>query len=351
MDPDVLFENFLRQCRDQGWFVRRIGTIRNKPLPNYKLRLVIGDVEATLNAVEIGEYPLPPNLALSVARASNANFVLAPKIGPMLSSQLRDMQINHADLAGRLSIRSPGLVVEMDPRSNLKSDDLLKTWINEHDRTTTVDLTSPKTAQLVFCLLAWPRLMKAPTRLLAEVAGVSLGLVPRAIRYLEETGMVHERQWVDSGRALTAQTWLAAYRSKLRPTLSLDQMESPFGLDLNLADATVSGGSAVPELIHPRTATIYIPSLTSDFIRVNRLRRSSTPNIELRKKFWSLPPDSFLGEPRSVDESHLLTNETTAPPLLVYADLISSIDSREQEIASVFVREEPRLQWLRPITL
>lgn len=101
MEPDVLFENFLRQCRDQGWFARRIGAIRNKPLPSYRLRLVIEDVEATLNAVEIAEHPLPPNLALSVARASNANFVLAPKIGPVLSSQLRSMQINHADLAGR----------------------------------------------------------------------------------------------------------------------------------------------------------------------------------------------------------------------------------------------------------
>ncbi len=349
MEPDILLKNFLRQCQDHGWLAKRTSPVRNNPFSNYKLQLLVEDIEAKLSTVEIEEYPLSSDLALSVARASNANFVLAPKISPILSSQLRSMQINHADLTGRISIRSPGLVLEMDRRP--KSEDSFRMWLNEHDRTSTVDLTSPKTAQLVFCLLTWPQLLTAPTRLLAEVAGVSLGLVPRAIRHLEKTDMVYKRQWVGSGRAMTAQAWLAAYRSKLGPSLSLDLMEAPFGLDLNFSDATVSGGSAVPELIRPRTATVYIRSLKSDFVRANRLRRSPSPNVELRKQFWTLPPEEFWGEHHRVPGSYLLPHQTAAPPLLVYADLISSIDSREQETARVFLREEPRLQWLRSVTL
>lgn len=349
MAPNVLLENFLRQCEDHGWLAKRISPIRSNPFNTYKLRLKVDDVEATFSTVEIEKYPLPSDVALSVAKANNANFVLAPKIGRSLGSDLRRLRINHADLSGRISMRSPGLVVEMDRQPNY--GDSFKTWLNEHDRTNTIDLSSPKTAQLVFCLLAWPRLLTAPTRLIAEVGGVSLGMVPRTIRYLEESRMVYDRQWVGSGRSQTAQTWLAAYRSKLSPSLSLERMEGPFGMDLNIVDALLGGGSAVPELIRTRTATIYIRSLKSEFLRANRLRRSPTPNIELRKQFWTPPPEEFLDEPQRLPASASLSYKPAAPALLVYADLMSSNDPREQETASVFLREEPRLQWLRPVTL
>jgi hypothetical protein len=177
--------------------------------------------------------------------------------------------------------------------------------------------------------------------MISEVAGVSLGLVPRTVGYLEEQGLLRDRTWVDSGRLIVAQAWLASYRNKLGPSLQLALMEGPVDATFKIEDATLGGGSAVSGLIQPAVATVYVPDLTADFVRVNRLRKGDRPTVELRRRFWRTPREEFW-------DTHWQSSggAATAPPLLVYADLITSQDPREREVALVFLQEEPRLQWL-----
>lgn len=340
MDHDLMFYAFQEICRRRGWGVDLGPMKAGTDFPTYLLFFSLEGLDFTQSAVEIGEYPLPIGLSAAVAREIGADFVLAPRIGPAMSSELRRLSVNHADLTGRISIRSPGIVLEVERHSGPKSEEPFKEWLREHDRGRSIDLTSTKTAQLVFCLLTWPKLPTAPSRIIAEVAGVSLGLVPRTLRHLEEIDMMHERRWIGSGRHIIAQAWLAAYRNRLGPSLHIAAMETPLP-EVVEANATLSGGSAVPGLVRPRVRAVYVAELSADLIRAGRLRKSEYPNVEIRKRFWKSPPREFLDEPDRARE------QDTAPPLLVYADLSSSHDPREQEAAHVYLQEEPELQWLR----
>lgn len=345
MASSVMFSAFQRACVAHGWKVERGPALSaGHPFPSYEALLDLGDVRVPLRVVEIERYPLSSDLAISVAREDGADFVLAPRIGSKQSSEFRTLSMNHADLNGRISLRSPHAVLEMEGRSGGSPvENAFSVWLQDHKRSAVVDLTSPKSAQLIFCLLTWPKLLKAPTRMISDVAGVSLGLVPRTVGYLEDQGLLRDRTWVDSGRLIVAQAWLASYRNKLGPSLHLTFMEGPDDGSFKIEDATLGGGSAIHGLIHPAVSTVYVPDLTAKFVRVNRLRKGDRPTVELRRLFWRTPPEEYWDF-----HWHAPGEIATAPPLLVYADLITSQDPREREVANVFLQEEPRLHWLSP---
>ncbi|WP_026546412.1 type IV toxin-antitoxin system AbiEi family antitoxin [Paenarthrobacter nicotinovorans] len=340
MDTGSMFHSFQEVLRQRGWRVDLGPPKTSADLPTYLLFFSLDGLAFTQTCIEIAQYPLPISLITKVARDADADFVLAPKIGPTTSSELRRLSINHADLTGRLSLRSPGVILEVEGLPGGNSDGVSKAWLREHNKGRSIDLTSTKTAQLVFCILNWPKLLAAPSRLIADVAGVSLGLVPRTLRHLEEIEMVHGRRWMGSGRSIIAHAWLAAYRNRLGPSLHIATMETPL-LEVLEANTTLGGGFAVPWLIRPRIGAAYVAELSDDLVRASRLRKSESPNVEVRKKFWRSPPAEFLEGPHRAGE------QNTAPPLLVYADLSSSLDQREQEAARVYLQEEPELQWLR----
>lgn len=345
MASSVMFSAFQRACLDHGWKVERGSALKGRPsFPSYEALLDLGDVRVPLRVVEIERYPLSSDVAIRVAREEAADFILAPRIGSKQSSEFRTLSMNHADLSGRISLRSPHAVLEMEGRaSGTPMENAFSVWLQEHKRSAVVDLTSPKSAQLIFCLLTWPKLLKAPTRMISEVAGVSLGLVPRTMGYMEDQGLLRNRTWVDSGRLIVAQAWLAAYRNKLGPSLHLTFMEGPEDGSFKIEDATLGSGSAVPGLIQPAVSTVYVSDLTAKFVRANRLRKGDRHTVELRRLFWRTPREEFWDF-----HFHSSVETATAPPLLVYADLITSKDPREREVAGVFLQEESRLHWLSP---
>lgn len=342
MASSMMFSAFQRACLDHGWNVERGPAISaGSPFPSYEALMDLGEVRVPLRVVEIERYPLSSDLAIGVAREEGADFILAPRIGTKQNSEFRTLSMNHADLSGRISLRSPHAVLEIEGRSaGSPMENAFSIWLQEHKRSAVVDLTSPKSAQLIFCLLTWPKLLKAPTRMISDVAGVSLGLVPRTMGYLEDQGLLRDRTWVDSGRLTVAQAWLASYRNKLGPSLHLAFMEGADDGRFKIEDAALGGGSAIPELIQSAVSTVYVPDLTAKFVRVNRLRKGDRPTVELRRLFWRTPREEFW------DFHWQARGIATAPPLLVYADLITSKDPREREVAHVFLQEEPRLHWL-----
>lgn len=87
----------------------------------------------------------------------------------------------------------------------------------------------------------------------------------------------------------------------------------------------VSGERAVSDL-NGTSLTIYVPELDPNAIAASRWRRprhDEEPTIVVRRRFWTDP------ELRDEPDGHA----RTAPLLLVYADLLSSRDARQREVA------------------
>lgn len=346
-----LFPLFRQLCLEQGLVLQQHSppVEVSTDVSVYSAAFVLDSGDVRLRVAEVMQPRIQVSTVLGMMAMEETNFLLMPKISTRLSTELRALRVNHADVYGRLSLRATNMIVELEGNRapDRSYDPDIAEFLNQHGRPSAIDITSPKTAQIVFVLLSWPNLLRAPTRQVAEIAGVSLGLVSRTITYLAETGLLSPgKGWTKSGRGQTAQAWLATYTSKLRPSLDLAFLEGPAPTDIDISDGTLSAGLAVPWLMNPATTTVYVKNTSASFIRINRLRKGDHPNVLLRKLFWQTPPAEF-----SDAETFRGGNPAVAPPLIVYADLISSDDPREQEMASVYLREEPRLQWLRNGTI
>lgn len=248
-------------------------------------------------------------------------LLITERIAEKTAVTLRRSGVQFVDFAGNVHLSSPGWIIDVRGRRKVH------TTIDDDDRgiaDARVDnLSSPKRAQVVFALLAWPELLDASLRELSACAGVSLGLA-------QSTVVALQADWdlwpADRGRReRLIDSWAAAYPGNLGPSLHLaafhsdDAFTPRFGI-------LPSGESAVPDLLKPSQLIAYVKNLEAGMIRENRWRTDGSPNVLVRRQFWN--------EPRA--DASLRESPPIAPPLLVYADLLASTDPRVRLAAKEF---------------
>jgi hypothetical protein len=233
-----------------------------------------------------------------------------------------------ADAAGRMYVRAPGVLVDI---GELVAARAPTDRPGKAARQAT-NLMSPGRAQVVFCLLAWPRMTQAPVRALARTAGVSVGLAQQVLT------------------ALAADKFLTMGNERLlRVDELLDQWTAAFGLGLARrlelgrfvgeptaqawADAGhvvyLGGEAAVPdELRGGGELTLYVPVMDTRAVIAAGWRRAdpqTAANIVVRKQFWT--------EPDLLEGLETIGEVRGAPLPLVYADLVASGEPRQREVA------------------
>lgn len=80
------------------------------------------------------------------------------------------------------------------------------------------------------------------------------------------------------------------------------------------------------DYLKPETATLYLdPKMgrhaLTKLIATHRLRADPEGNVEILDKFWNVPTDK--------------TQPEIVPPILVYADLVASLNPRNLEVANL----------------
>jgi hypothetical protein len=203
--------------------------------------------------------------------------------------------------------------------------------------------------RVVFALLCRPELLNAPYREIVTAAGVALGAIGRVFFDLRGRGYVtagkrtRHRRLLEPGRLL--EEWVTNYPIRLRPKLNPRRFRAPdpdWWQKAVLAEGTLWGGEVaayrLTGRLKPAACTIYFDPATrrEGFARLakdHRLRADPEGEIEILDRFWSLPAD-----PRQPQ---------LAPPVLVYADLVATLDPRNLEIARR-IREEHIEHALRP---
>jgi hypothetical protein len=189
--------------------------------------------------------------------------------------------------------------------------------------------------KFLFAILRDPDLVNGPYRQIAEEAGIALGNVGGYLEELRSEGFLKkgmsknkETGFIENKTRLI-QRWAEAYRTTLRPKKWIGNFRFLNATDqqnwrtLPTAEFKWGGENAAALLIgylQPEKFTLHMTGNKMELMKKLKLVPDPNGNLEMLEQFW---PN---------DENELDTNGLV-PPLLTYAELITSYDSRNQEAA------------------
>jgi len=246
---------------------------------------------------------------------------------PALATRCREeLDLQFIDTAGNAYLRRPGLYVFIKGERPTE----IGTMPGTRGAGTMTAL------RVTFTLLCNPDLLNAPYRDIVNAAGVALGTVGWVFLDLERRGLIigekGGRRLVDRERLIDE--WATTYAMKLRPKLNPQRFRTEtagWWQNLNLRDVRAKWGGEVAadrltNNLTPKAYTIYADreyraELLQDLVgRLQvRLRADPKGDIEILDRFWKLPETT--------------ANTDCAPPLLVYADLMATLEPRNIEVA------------------
>jgi hypothetical protein len=255
---------------------------------------------------------------------------VAPYITQHLAERCREMDMCFADTAGNAYLRAPGLHIYVTGRR--KPPELEAA--NENRPVNAAGL------RVVFALLCQPPLLNATYREIAANARVALGTVGQAIKNLEmrkqitpqpDQGATTKRRFLDPQRLL--EEWVALYPTVLRPKLNGRRFRAPLpnwteGVNLNPYGAFWGGEVAANRLTHylqPQTATIYAREAPTKLLVDQRMKADVNGDTEVLDIFWNPDRLTRIGD--------------VVPPILAYADLMTTTDGRNIEAAKMIYDE------------
>lgn len=243
-------------------------------------------------------------------------------VTPPMADLLKTMGLFFMDTAGNGFIDKPPLYVFIKgnkPPENLKP-------------TPAKRLFKPAGLKVVFALVNQPEMVNWPYRQVAAMTDVALGTVDWIFRDLQEMGFLvamggRERKMT---RLLTLlKRWVEAYPDQLRPKLGIARFKADHpdwwkDIDIMGYNAFWGGEVAAARItkqLKPEKVIIYAHEPPGKLIIEQKLRKTTTGDIEILKPFWKF--------------DHELLHLGIAPPLLVYADLMATGDDRNIETAGI----------------
>ena len=257
-------------------------------------------------------------------------LLVAPRITTEIANKCREIDLQFIDTAGNNYLRRPGLFVLVTGRRFIEGKDLQLT-VQGKKRTGT-----PTYLRVIFALLCKPELLNAPYRNINLMAGVALGTIGWVFYDLNDRGYIIKEKdnRVLLERQLLVQEWTINYPIKLRTKLNPRRFRAQttdWWKEVDVAQYGAQWGAEVAAekltgYLKPHAFTLYFHkehgkwNLTR-FIGDHRLRADPQGDIEILDAFWD------FGEKEQIPE--------TVPPLLVYADLLATLDPRNFETAKI----------------
>lgn len=276
----------------------------------------------------VDRFQTPGQVKAQLAHRAELPLLVAPFISRETAEHCRKLHLSFIDTAGNAFLEASGLYVYVTGQPRPK--------IVEESRFRAVGAAG---LQVTFALLSRPALVQAPYREIARAAATSLGSITHVMRDLEARGFLigdKRRRLLDPQRLL--EEWVTHYPIALRTKLHPKRFDTPPGLlaqaDLHSLGAYWGGERAAERLtgfLKPAAFTIYAHKFTG-LVAALRLRAQPAGNVEVLKAFWN-----FESDPSYPD---------LVPPILAYADLLSSRDGRNIEAAKQIYEQriEPALQ-------
>jgi hypothetical protein len=261
-------------------------------------------------------------VASTVALHQAGKFLLVTSyLTPSLVQACRGLRLDALDLSGNAVLGQGKSLVMIAGRPRM-----------QHAPRAKMSSWSKGNMRAILAIMIKPQLLKEGYRSIATSAGISVGTAHTAVQSLIARGDLLQKSdgshvFAELGRLLDE--WVVLYPSILRGSLTLGRFraaESDWWMHRlpHFTDWQFGGEVAaalMTDYLKPATVTVYCENgIPKDMLRDARLRPDSTGNVEfLRAPVVLRPLNEQL--PHVVD------------PLLVYADLLASSDSRNVETA------------------
>lgn len=246
-------------------------------------------------------------------------LLVANRIFPKIKEELRQKGIPYLEGNGNIFLKKKGLFLFVDTQKPL---DIEKTKGNRAFTKTGL--------KVLFYLLQHKEAINLTQRELADKADVGLGNIPQVIDGLKETGYLipfNNKTYVWENRKALLDRWVEEYTTTLKPKLIKERytLKGPWQ-DINFdTDKTVWGGEPAADILtnylRPEKFLIYTRENRMDLIKNYRLMPGKNGEVEVLDMFWKI------------------NDGKTAPPILVYADLILEGGKRNKETAEKIYNE------------
>ena len=267
----------------------------------------------------------------NLSRETNLPVILIAKYIPVeIAKEYVAEGINYLDVAGNCSIRKNNLMLLIEGKKMAKAEKVAQTRAFQESG-----------IKLIFLFLVDPQKTKLTYRNLTELADISLGSVGIIMQELTELNFIlktKQTKKLKNIKELLAR-WITAYHDTLRPRLLKKQMRfvNPESyqkwkdLDMNQsAGLAYWGGEPGAHLLngylYPGKFTVYTDRNWQSFKDIG-LVPDENGKVEVLNLFWS--PEIYDG----------------IPPVLIYADLMSSGSDRNIETANMILNNE--LQYIK----
>lgn len=266
---------------------------------------------------EIRNYQLPQ--VEDDFRKNEQFLLLANRLFPKIKEELRQKEIPYLEANGNIFLKKDGLFLYVDTQKPLEIEK------NKSNRAFT------KTGlKVLFYLLQNKAAIHLTQRELAEKTNVGLGNIPQVIEGLKETGYLlslNNKTYIWENKKILFERWIAEYATVLRPklikelyTLKGNWQEIKFD-----THKTVWGGEPAASLLtkhlRPEKFLIYTKENRMELIKKYKLMPDKNGEVEVLEMFWKID------------------SKKTAPPLLVYTDLILEGGKRNKETAEKIYRK------------
>lgn len=271
--------------------------------------------------VEIKKEVRPGSLHILNEIFSKKNNVLlvAGYITPTAKERLKEQNINYIDSFGNayLNLDKVKLYIE---KGNAKP------IINESS-----EVFTPTGAKLLFELLQHPEHINNTYRDLAEECTISLGSVSKIMKALLRDGYavsVNSKKLQLVKRKELLERWIPLINEKVLPTyktgnfnFSRNNSANWKSIDLDGQWGGEPGAALLNQYLNPENFCLFTNHFKNDIIKNGKLLPDTNGEVTVYKPFWK---DQIT---------------KTAPPLLIYAQLMHSGNDRNIETAKLIYDE------------
>ena len=255
-------------------------------------------------------------------------LLVTPYMTEAMAEECRRLDLPFADTAGNLFLRTATTLLYIVGRPR-----------PAHIGRRVYQAVTPAGMKIIFALLCKPELAGMTYRQIAATAQVALGAVGPVLQDLEVRGFLVRR-----GKAPTTleraeellHEWVIQYPAILRPKLNGRRYTADRNLVLGLeleAHEVYWGGEVAAEkmtgYLRAERPLLYTRGNIKHLLVEGRMRLAADGDTEILDAFWNTELD--------------LTAKPLVPPLLVYADLMMTGDTRNIETAKILYE-----QYLQP---
>jgi hypothetical protein len=269
---------------------------------------------------------------MQIAMRSNNQrnlFVLAPIVYPKIAEELVAQDINFLDTVGNVYLNAGDVYIH---RSGIKPT--IKTPEKNKSR-----LFSEAGLKMLFGVLNNPEFINLTYRDMAAAVSISAASISIIISEMLQNNYLHEgqnkRKIVNAKKELLSR-WVQAYKEQLKPKLiignytskSLDLLRTFKKIDIKEINGEWGGEAAAnlyTNYLSPGKLSLFVTGENKKWMSALKLITADAQGeIELLKYFWDKNHPIFASTRKLPD---------AVPPILVYAELITSNDSRNIDTA------------------